>query len=97
MIYAEALPGDVLRLHNDDGTEEHVKVENLSPEIREKFLLLRAADPGTRIPKVGWHMKQDTYWIFESEDDDKEDNVQIQVKRLHMLLNSTINYQFTGY
>lgn len=70
MIRVEELSNGVMHVKHPLSDKYTAELEELGAELRDKIYMLRATDVPTCIKGVGARMSDNTYWIFESEEDE---------------------------
>jgi len=68
MIRIEILPDGVLQVITGANESVYEKTEDLAPDVRDKFEILRASDVGSRIQEVGFHITDTVIYVAEPGD-----------------------------
>lgn len=95
MIRIEEIPY-ALRTHIGDDIVYFDDAKKLPTAVYEKYMLLRATDPGTRIEGVGWHMELRSYWIMEDGDDEDDFNVRVKEHGIKLVVAQFIETLWTS-
>lgn len=75
MLKITVLDNGVLFVHSNTGDSYEASIDKLEPDIREKFQVLMAADPGSSIYGVGYRANGGKYFYMLEEGDDLDNPV----------------------